>query len=91
MMMTITNLTRFRAARNRKRTQANDISIGEGWFLARAAQVPWMKANRIFSRPAMIRDFNQMASRPYAEFVRFRVGARPPASVPTNYLLVQMN
>jgi hypothetical protein len=74
----LADFTRFRVARGRKRTQANDIHTGEGWFLARAAQVPRMMANRCVSRPAMIRDFNQMASRPYAKFVRFHVGARPP-------------
>jgi hypothetical protein len=57
---------------------ANDNSNGEGLFMARAAQAPRTMANRIISHLAMIHGFNQMASRPYAKFVRFRVGAAHP-------------
>jgi hypothetical protein len=49
---------RFQAARNQKRTRVVDIHTGEGWFLARAAQVARMKANRFFACLAMIRDFS---------------------------------
>jgi hypothetical protein len=52
----------------------NDIHNGEGPFMVRAAQVARMRGNRIFSCLAMIRDFNQMTSRPYLELGGFHAG-----------------
>jgi hypothetical protein len=64
-------LTRFRAARNHKRTIVIDIHTGEGLFLVRAAQVARMKANQHNSCLAMFHGFNPLAGSPYAKSVGF--------------------